>query len=367
MEFLLWCDSIKVPGSWREVEYQDDLVSRWQSGMLDGSATRSKTRISNETVNSRVTEACYFLAWAAERGYRGEFKVVVTSKGARNPSLVRKRGYASSRLGSLPQVKNLLSLPTKKALSDWHERLKVRHGAVIGLFAEFLIQTGVRISEGTGFRVGDLPEKNYGTDRNSWREDWVAAGEIPCTISMGIKGPKVSRGSLESVKPRQIYIPLELADRLEYYKKEGRLTLIMRWVSSGKDQAERNRRKEIAKTESFWIGKRGRPLTAGWVRQAWASVDCGPWKWSPHRARHEFAVSTIAKYTRETIEVAKLTTLPSVGWLHGLMAGQIQILLSPLLGHVDERTTMIYLKAARERMLAEFTHPAMLWLKECEE
>lgn len=366
MEFLLWCDKAKLPGGWREVDYQNDLVGKWQSGMLDGSASRSKTRISNDTVNSRISEACYFLTWAAERGYRHEFEVVVSCKGARKPSLVRKKVYASSRLGALPQVRGLLSLPTKEALFNWHERLKKRHGAVIGMFAEFLMKTGVRISEGTEFRVSDLPEKKYGSDKSSWREDWIVAGEIPCTISMGIKGAKISRGSQESVRPRQIYIPIELADRLEHYKREGRLTLIMRWVSSGRDRAERERRKEFAKNEKFWIGKRGRPLTAGWVRQAWASIKCGPWKWSPHRARHEFAVNTIVSYTREMIQAAKLSSIPSVGWLHGLMAGQIQIILSPLLGHLDEKTTMIYLTAARERMLAEFTHPAILWLKDCE-
>lgn len=367
MEFLLWCDKEKYPSAWREVSYQDDLIEKWQVGMLNGSASRSHRRISNETVNARISEACYFLIWAAERGYRADFEVLVSLRGSHNPQLRRRNNLGGNRVSALPSTENRLSLPTVKALSKWQTELKVRHGEAISLFAEFLIKTGVRISEGTEFRADDLPDKIFGEDQNSWREDWVAAGEVPCTICMGIKGPKIFRGSQESVRSRQIYIPIELADRMDHYKREGRATLIMRWVKSGKDRAEREHRKKLAKTDKFWIGKRGRPLTPGWVRQAWASVGCGPWKWSPHRARHEFAVTTIVNYTRQLIDYANLTEIPSVGWIHGLMAGQVQIILSPLLGHIDERTTMIYLKAARERLLSAFIHPALSWTRECDE
>lgn len=76
-----------------------------------------------------------------------------------------------------------MSHPTVQALSKWQAALKVRHGEVMSLFAEFLIKTGVRISEGTGFRVNDLPDKNFGKDQDSWREDWVVAGEVPCVKS----------------------------------------------------------------------------------------------------------------------------------------------------------------------------------------
>lgn len=367
MEFLLWCGKEQYPGYWREVSYQDDLIETWQKGMLNGSASRSQKRLCNETVNARVTEACYFLTWAAERGYRDHFEVLVSLKGSHNPKLRRRNNLSATRVAALPSTGSRLSLPTVQALSKWQAALKFRHGEVMALFAEFLLKTGVRISEGTSFRVNDLPDRSFGKYQDSWREDWVASGEVLCTIYMGIKGQKIFRGSQESTRPRQIYIPIELADRMDHYKKEGRATLIRRWIMSGRDRADREHRKQLAKTDKFWIGKRGRPLTPGWVRQAWASVACGPWKWSPHKARHEFAVTTIVDYTRQLIDAAKLPEIPSAGWLHGLMAGQVQIILSPLLGHIDERTTMIYLRAARERLLSEFTHPALLWLEECGE
>ena len=368
MEFLLWCQNSKPSIDWRTVSYLDDLLDKWQVGMLDGTASRSHQKLCNETVNVRIAEACYFLTWAAERGFRKSFEVLVKVRsGVTSSANIKARHVGLSRVGELPSIRSSLSLPTEEALNRWQLMLRARYGEVMSLFAEFLIRTGVRISEGTGFRTTDFPEKIYGLEANAWREDWVVAGEIPCEICMGIKGPKISRGSERSVKPRKIYIPIDLADRLDHYRKEGRKTLFVRWISAGKDKAERASRKSMLRTDKFWIGKRGRPLTAGWIRQAWSGVSSRPWRWSPHKARHEFAVATIVNYTKSLIELSQLPSVPNVGWLHGLMAGQVQIILSPLLGHVDEKTTLIYLSAARERLLAEFTHPTLKWLGDCEE
>jgi site-specific recombinase XerD len=228
------------------------------------------------------------------------------------------------------------------------------------------MRTGLRISEGTKFRVQDFPEKNFGPSCNEWREDWILAGEVPCTIYMGIKGPKVARGSEESVKPRTIYIPLDLIDRMEHYRKEGRPTLIARWVSAGSTRDERERRRKSVKTDLFWLSKRGVPLSNSWLRQAWSSEPTTPWKWSPHMARHLFAVVTLVNYMRGLISHFNMSTTPSVGWLHGLMAGQVQIILTPLMGHMSEETTLLYLTSARGRLIKEFQHPTLKWLDDCE-
>ncbi len=365
MEFLLFCTSEDL--DWREVSYLDDVIDKWQVGMLTGVASRTKKKLGNDTVNVRVSEACYFLLWSAERGFRKPFEMLYKERGRAQAKKRRGRDLnAVSRAGELHTIKSPLSLPTTGALEKWRSMLGARHGEVMALLAEFLIRTGVRISEAIGFRAEDLPDKNFGVDHNSWREDWITAGEVPCLISMGNKGPKVELGSEKSTKPRYIYIPIDLADRLDHYKTEGRKTLITRWISASKTRSERSRRQAEAQTNKFWLGKRGRPLTAGWVRQAWSSIDLRPWKWSPHRARHEFAVNTIVEYTKNMMSFAKVGAVPSAGWLHGLMAGQIHIILSPLLGHIDEHTTGIYLTSARERLLAEFSHPAILWTEDCE-
>lgn len=368
MEFLLWCQNSSPNVSWKEISYLDDLMDRWQVGMLNGTASRSGKKLAAETVNSRISEACYFLLWAAERGYRDAFVVMtkVVSDNRKHASYRPGRGDVESRVGSLASRRRSLSLPSDAAVSLWLSKLKIRHGEVIALFSELLIRTGMRISEATQFRVGDLPEKNYGPDNDEWREDWLQSGEVLCTISMGIKGPKITRGSEESVKARTIYIPIDLADRMDYYRREGRPTLIARWVSATKTKEDRDKRRSSVKTNHFWLGKRGTSLSNSWVRQTWSSELTRPWKWSPHMARHLFAVVTLVNYTRELISVHKISVVPSVGWLHGLLAGQISIILSPLLGHVSEETTLLYLAAAREKLLQEFKHPTLQWLDECE-
>lgn len=368
MEFLLWCESSIPTIYWKDVVYLDDLLDKWQVGMLSGSASRSRKKLAIETVNSRVSEACSFLSWAAERGYRDTFSVMTnkvslyeTPKGSR-----KRRHNKDSRVGELVSRRRSLSLPSDVALVQWHSELKIRHGEVIALFSECLMRTGMRISEGTKFRAQDLPEKIYGPEGNDWREDWLKSGEVPCTIRMGVKGPKVERGTEESSKPRVIYIPIELADRMDYYRQEGRPTLIARWVSAGKTRVERDKRQKSIKTNVFWLGKRGRPLSNSWVRQAWSSGAATPWKWCPHLARHLFAVNTLVSYMRDLIAQFRLSTIPSVGWLHGLMAGQISIILSPLMGHLSEETTLLYLAGARERLMQEFQHPTLTWLDDCE-
>lgn len=101
MEFLLWCKKEGYPNSWREVSYQDDLIGKWQIGMLNGTASRSQKRLCNETVNSRVSEACYFLTWAAERGYRDYFEVLVGLRGSNNPRSCPRKWCNSSWLWPL--------------------------------------------------------------------------------------------------------------------------------------------------------------------------------------------------------------------------------------------------------------------------
>lgn len=368
MEFLLWCENSVPKICWEDVAYLDDLIDKWQAGMLSGSASRSRKKLAVETVNVRISEACHFLSWAAERGYRDTFSVMTDKEILYGASTGSRKGRSkkSFRVGELVSRRRSLSLPSDVVLEQWHHNLKVRHGEVIALFSEFLMRTGVRISEGTKFRVQDLPEKKYGPEGNDWREDWLRSGEVPCTICMGVKGPKIAHGSEESTRPRVIYIPIELADRMVYYRQEGRPTLMARWVSSAKTKDERDKRRISKKTDAFWLGKRGRPLSNSWVRQVWSSGENIPWKWCPHMARHLYAVNTLVSYMRELVAQSRLSTIPSVGWLHGLMAGQISIILTPLMGHMSEETTLLYLVAARERLVKYFQHPTLKWLADCE-
>jgi hypothetical protein len=157
MEFLLWCEHANPKICWRDVNYLDDLMDKWQVGMLNGSASRSGRKLAIETINSRISEACYFLLWASERGYRDSFSIL-TDKVSSKKTTARNEGI--SRIGALVARRRTLTLPSDEAVAQWHLKLKIRCGEVIALFAECLMRTGLRISEGTKFRVQDFPEKN---------------------------------------------------------------------------------------------------------------------------------------------------------------------------------------------------------------
>lgn len=370
MEFLLWCQSFSPALDWRKVNYMDDLLGVWQESLLLGKGSRSGRKLSHATINARLSEACLFLGWAAERGYRDKFDVqlkaikVDYSTGSGSKSHKRFQGVA--RVGGLAERPARIELPSDSELLVWMRDLRIRHGQVMGLIAESIMRTGMRISEANQLQDSDFPEKKSGPRGNEWPEEWLLAGEVPVTIKMGIKGPKISAGSMESIRPRQIYFPIDLADRIDHYRREGRTTLISRWVLSAKDKNERARRVKLASSKRMWLGKRGLPVSNSWIGQVWSSVSSCPSNWSPHRARSYFAVVTIVNYMRDVIEQHKLSSLPQVGWLHGLMAGQIKIILSPLLGHVDEQTSLVYLATARRRLVREFGHPALNWLEASE-
>ena len=373
MEFLLWCESTNPPTDWRKVTYREDIFLRWQSGMLQGTASRTGKRLSPQTVNPRVSEACWFLAWAAERGFREKFevssKLVPTQFSTGSHSLSHVTSSRRSRIGSLAEPVRNLVLPSNEELARWMRQFRARHGDVMGLIAETMMRTGLRITENNQLLESDLPEKAFGPHRNQWKQEWLVANEVPVKIHIGNKGPKIHAGSLESTRPRTVYFPVDLADRIDYYRKEGRPTLVQRWISSAKEPETRAKR--IAARNSYttrlWLGQRGLPVSNSWIGQAWASVSACPEGWSPHQARHLFAVETMVDYTRKLMASKHASTVPDLGWLHGQMSGQIKIILTPLLGHLSEETTAVYLRAARQRLMLEFEHPTLSWLKACDE
>jgi integrase len=181
-------------------------------------------------------------------------------------------------------------------------------------------------------------------------------GWVPVKLRYGVKGGKVEPSSSLSLRSRTVEVPIDLAERIWNYKNIVRPTLLRRLVREGasKDTSE-NR---------LWIGeKKKQPVSNQMLYKAWTqSLKC-PKGWNPHDGRHFFAVKKICDHTRLMI-VHHGNDDPraiNVGWLHGLMAGYVRLILSPLLGHVREDTTMRYLKCALQRLVEAFGHPALDW------
>lgn len=351
--FFYWCEQDRQR-DWRKLEYVDHLLGEYQTGLLSGKVSASARSLEPATVNLYLDEACAFLTWAADRGYRGPFKVpqrrarVAASGGSH--SLSHLGIQVSRRHGKLSEADyDLDSLPIGEEVSRWLRAVHIRH-PVKALMFELMLRTGTRISEANQLRVSCFPR------RREWKSAWIAHGKIPVKLRYGVKGPKVQPASQLSTRSRAVQLPIDLAERIEHYLAIVRPTLLARFHVGAEAKTPR--------TDRLWLGEhKGQPVSNQMLYKAWTATAHCPDDWHPHAGRHFFAVEELCEATRQLLRFHQIENPGSVGlgWLHGLMAGQVKLILSPLLGHVSEETTMRYLRCAQKRMVREFGHPALNW------
>lgn len=359
--FFQWCE--RTGKDWREVDYTNDLVFGWQKAMLDGSGTASGARLSVKTINPRISEASYFLTWAYERGLRPPFKAVITDAAVPKPGSGRtthlSRRVGTARVGALPEPPSRLVIASPQEVGRWISQIKACRGVVKALCCELIISTGVRISECIQWRVWTLPP----------HADWeLVDGKVLVRVRHGNKGRKLAPASTESARPREVLVPLDLAERIDHYRAFQRPNQLRRWVRSGRTAEERAARARTAAPDQLWLGpKSNRPFSNSQFYQDWRSVPACPVGWHPHAGREFFAVETLVEHTRTMLALHRLESIPSADWLHGLLGGQVRLILQPLMGHVSEDTTNLYLRAIRSRIVLEGGHPALRWQDFCED
>jgi hypothetical protein len=351
--FFYWCGR-KKGRDWRKMDYQDHVLAGFQADLLTGKGSATGRKLDEATVNLYVDEACLFLTWAAERGYRTPFKVprrrVPVRRGRGDHSLSHVPDLVAHRQGRFAsKQRDLSGLPSNLEVERWLKSVSLR-GPVKALEFEFMLRTGARITEANELRASCIPRKDV------WKPAWVARLWIPVTLRYGVKGRKVEPASMRSTRPRPIELPIDLAERIEHYIAFVRPTQLSRF--------HRGQYARTARTDRLWLGEHtNQPFAYSTLYKAWTECPHCPDGWHPHMARHFFAVERICQATRDLLRSRQIEDPGGVGigWLHGLMAGQVRLLLSPLLGHVDDRTTMLYLECARQRMINEFGHPAIRW------
>ncbi len=351
--FFYWCD-LDARRDWHVMEYVEDIFGGYQVELLSGKASASNRSLKPSTVNLYLDEACAFLTWAGERGYRGTFKVpqrrVSVAASLGNHSLSHLGIQTNQRHGKLQvQDHDLDSLPVSGEVARWMRAVHIRH-PVKALVFELIIRTGARISEANQLRITCFPRKS------KWKSSWLARGKIPISLRYGVKGGKVQPGSQLSTRTRVIQVPIDLADRIEHYIIFVRPTLLARF--------HRGAMADTPRTDRLWLGERkGQPVSNQMLYKAWTGTARCPDDWHPHAGRHFFAVEELCEATRQLLKFHEIENPQgvSLGWLHGLMAGQVKLILSPLLGHASEKTTMRYLGCAQQRMIREFGHPALQW------
>jgi integrase len=339
---------------WRTLSYDD--IREYQYGLQLGVASASGRPLSDGTINAYVDEACAYLAWAGERGLRDRFKVprrrVRIRSASRGRNSFSNRGLSKgARQGALTSVESgPEALPKAIEVEKWIGAIKRRH-PIKALIFELMVRTGCRVSESNRLRLGCFPRKAV------WNPKWLDQGWVPIRVRYGVKGPKVTPSSDLGTKSRILQVPIDLAERIEHYLRWVRPNLLAKYHAGG--------RKDSCRTDRLWLGEfTHRPLSYQALYKVWTSKPDCPEDWHPHAARHFFAVEKITGVTKSFLELNGLTEkigIGGAGWLHALLAGQVRLILSPLLGHADEKTSELYLRLALGRLLENLGHPLVRW------
>jgi integrase len=345
--FLEWCAARGK--DWKNVDYDLDVVAGYEQEMATGSFTADGRPLENSTINQRVDTACSLLVWAAKKGLRKPFDVPAVTRSYLQfdaTSTHARVVQSTTRINKRRLKPKNLRIPTDDEIGKWLNAVRIRYGRTKALMVELVLHTGVRRQEVVDWRIDTLPE-----DRSKWRVSPIAATKVIVTIEHGTKGPKTLAGDAEVGPPRNIVVPLNLANRLWHYIEFERPKLLKTYIKAGKTKSEQDERRRNPPRQLFLSDFTGVPVSAQKFYEAWTSAPALPFTgWSPHLGRHYWACKTLLgeldRMRKQTKEVLK-SSLP-VTWITGSATDIIELTIQPQLGHVDKKTTQMYLTWVRD-------------------
>ncbi len=366
IDFLAWCDwadprpkklDPELPfHPWKEIEYTKDLRSRYQKSMLDGSWSFFLKPLSPSTINSRVSEAARFCKWAVRVGLREKpFDIPydisyrkVKGISSHSHKVVEKK----SRKGLVRPHPSDLRLPTIQQVEKWFNSVKIKKGPTLSLMCRLVMEVGLRREECCQWDLEYL-----GTDPTKWQ---VKFGYVILKIKYGTKGPDYAEvdNTLDGctkyprvIGPtRIVYVPLDLAHDLIDYRNKIRLKLLSKYINNATSKNERELRIKEVKTwhRLFLSDYDGRPINGPTLLKAFKVNPPYP-EWQTHLGRHYFACYFMLNKLRQDWKIEKTTDLERGAWTSPppdwvMFKGQAALLmLKKLLGHVNEKTSEMYL------------------------
>ncbi len=313
---------------WRTISYKD-LLDRYQTHMRSGewSTLRDDNKrrlgLQPSTINQRTDAAANFLLWASDRGLRGSFQIPLER--SRVPqSAGRIRSSSGNQLGKTRQDPRHLVLPTVETMAEWIDDIHLKHGFSKALACRTIVETGMRKEEVALFRTWQVP------DPDDLDPNMPAAMEI----FYGTKGQ------------RQVGDP-DLKGKIRTIRFEHSFLVVLNdYKTLWRKRLAANRKDGVAKTDIFFLADDGSPLSTQSIYRAFTDSDKIPYKgWSPHVGRHAFACMLLLRLIEE--DAKRNSALPERmprGVLMLQTEGLIKTYIRPLLGHVSERTTELYLQ-----------------------
>lgn len=343
--FLEWCELHSK--DWRTLDYTSGILKGYQAALSAGTFSVSQRGLAPSTANGRAEEACNFLDWAFGHGFRGEFKVNTKTvpRSSPNPKLSHghREIFVEVRAGAVREHPKSLRMPTESEVAAWLESVRIESGYTKYLMAELIILTGIRREEAVQWRTFTLPEP----------EDWVIkGGYVPVFIEYGAKGAKKKNDRGDIVGPgRTILVPIELAKKLHSYRETKRLKFFSKYVKGAKTQDDSIARKKKKFEQLFLSDHNGRPVSFQRFYDAWTGASKLPYKgWSPHPGRHYWACMELLKEAKRHfafISKYDRSEIP-LDWIRGNVCDVITLRIQPQLGHIDKKTTEMYIAWAVE-------------------
>ena len=334
--FLDWCERRRL--QWRDLSYSQ-LVDRYQGDMTSGkwSQINKGRSLSPSTVNRRMLSVIDFLTFSASRGLRPPFEVEYTE--VPNPG-IGHNSLAMQRDGKVRQHPSQLRLPTLKETSCWLEDLKLKHGITPHLMAKTAVGIGLRAEEILLLRVDQVPQVPLGP-----------AKTVNMTVCYGTKGGRGTNDPEKLGKSRIVRVPVDLIKELRGYIKVHRKLCLKQYRLKNPGSADPK--------ELFLSKHTGEKLSYSRFYELWRSSAQPFDHFSPHIGRHMWACYTLLDKIREEIELAVGATGPIEALVKNIHTNLIETWISTQLGHVDSRTSEMYLHWVVEQF--ELQHHRETW------
>lgn len=327
--------------------YADHVHGRYQKEMEEGTWSRDGRPLKSGTVNPRVQQACDYLTWLCDKGFRPLFHIPTHTSTVHTGSATNSIGHRTIKVevreGKAKKDKKSLRMPTDDEIKIWLEKVYKYEGFTRGLMCELIVLTALRRTEAACFRVNTLDE-----DPSKWhRNDPLAprsSQRVQVEIKFGAKGACFGYDHGDKIGPqRNIWMPLDLAERIHTYRKKTRNTALKKWVMSAPNNSARQQRIKNA-VHLFLDEDTGERIDAASLYRSWTGVEL-PYKgWSPHLGRDWWACSTLWEEMKKHENIRDMGVNLPHALLESTAMSIIRLQIQPQLGHANDSTSMIYLE-----------------------
>jgi hypothetical protein len=354
--FLEWCEVNELNPL--EVEYNSDIIGKYQQDMMLGAWSRDNRPLSERTINVRVDISVEYLNWCSDKGYREQLvvpKITRTFAPDSYKEFGGKEHKVEGRVGKLRENAKRLTFPPERELAAWRTRVAKRaaRGATEILIVDLILETAIRREEAACWRIDTLP-----LSRSEWKvvnPDANASEQIVLVeIRYGAKGREYGRDHGDKIGPvGTIRIPMLIANRLASYRDKFRIEALKLAVKNGRNLKQQRRIKEES-VHLFLSPLTGLRYSGNQIYEFWRHA-APPKGWSPHRARDFWSCNILWMRLEQFRELSKIalgscSENDVVAALKNNVLSVIQLEIQPQLRHRSHETTVLYLLWVADRL-----------------